>query len=335
MSPSVSITRRSTRSGHRYVVRFRLGGRETQPVHAGSFKTRKEAEARARWVAGEIASMRVPDMRLSASGRGPTLRTVIEAWLRSRVDVTAATRANYEAVVGRVVDGLGELRVDAITSQDIAAWVAQLVEAGTGRTVLDRCMAILRPALDDYRDPNPARSRSVKLPPLARQEVNPPPRRHWEAILENVSPQVGLVLRFLEGTGLRVGELVALSWGDVDVFGLRLLVRGGKTKAARRWVPVPAELVAAITDRLAPEDRDPQAPVFPGVLDGSLRMAMRRACIAAQIPLYSPHDLRHRYISLLVRSGMDPAAVSARVGHVRKSMTLDVYTHVFLGEEGF
>jgi len=46
MSPRASIAKRRVKGGWGCIVRFRLGGRETQPRHAGSFRTRK-AEARA------------------------------------------------------------------------------------------------------------------------------------------------------------------------------------------------------------------------------------------------------------------------------------------------
>jgi integrase len=57
-----------------------------------------------------------------------------------------------------------------------------------------------------------------------------------------------------------------------------------------------------------------------------------RVCVAAGVPVFSPHDLRHRRISLLVRSRVDPVSVSRRVGHARASMSLDVYGHVLIDD---
>lgn len=332
-SPSVYITRRQTKSGSRYVVRFRLGGRETQPLHAGSFKTRKEAEARARWVSGELAAMRVPDVRLAAKHGPVTVLAVVDGWLRTRVDVVPATLANYRAARDRIAEGIGREPVVSLSGSQVAEWVAELAHAGVGRTVLERCLALLRGALDEHRDPNPARSRAIRLPRVEREEVNPPPTRHWEAIVREISPHFRLVVRVLEATGLRIGELQALRWGDIDWERDRLHVRSGKTKAARRWVPVPEAVMDELAALVPREDRDLEAAVFPGLVDGSVRMAMRRACAAAGVPLYSPHDLRHRYITLLVRRGVDPVLVAALVGHTRKSLTLDVYSNLFMGEE--
>jgi integrase len=59
---------------------------------------------------------------------------------------------------------------------------------------------------------------------------------------------------------------------------------------------------------------------------------MGSACKLAGLIGYTPHDLRHRRISLWVRT--EPIAdVAAWVGHSKKSMTLDVYSHVMLAGE--
>ncbi|MBA3690838.1 MAG: site-specific integrase [Actinobacteria bacterium] len=339
MSPSVSVTKRARTSKDgkrsvRYIVRFRLGGKYSRPIHAGSFKTLREAEERRRWIAGELAGMRVPNLRaLDEVEASPTVPAAVRQWLAGRHDLTEDTRRNYGPAIDRIADYFVRTKVAEMTPRLVNEWIGDLIDDGVGRTVIDRCMSALRQGLDEYLDPNPARHRSVSLPRSERVEANPPPFAHWQLILDGVTAKVRLPLRVLEGTGLRVGELQRLTWGDVDFPGGRLFVRGGKTKAARRWVPVPAGLIEDI-ERLVPrEDREPEGRVFPGLLAGSLRMAMRRATRAAGIPLYSPHDLRHRYITLLVRQGMDPAAVSARAGHTRKSMTLDVYSHLLIDEE--
>lgn len=339
MSPSVNITRRRwvrKRDGKlqtRYVVRYRLGGRETQPLHAGSFVTRGEADARARWIAGELAAMRVPDLRqLSRAAEAPTVAAAVESWIASRHDLAETTRAGYRPAMRRILPELGRIRVAALTSEDIVAWIGRLVATGHSRSTIHHSLVVLRQALDEHRDPNPARHRSVRLPRSERLEATPPTHAHWQVILDGVSGRVRLPLRVLEGTGLRVGELQRLAWGDLDVPGGRLFVRGGKSRAARRWVPVPAPLMEEVEALRPREDRRADEPVFPGLLHVTLRMAMRRACLAAGIPNYSPHDLRHRYITLLVRHGMDPAAVASLAGHARKSLTLDTYSHLLLDE---
>ncbi len=59
---------------------------------------------------------------------------------------------------------------------------------------------------------------------------------------------------------------------------------------------------------------------------------MARACKLAGIPTYTPHDLRHRFISILVMSGVPITVVQKVAGHGRASVTLDIYSHVILDE---
>jgi integrase len=57
---------------------------------------------------------------------------------------------------------------------------------------------------------------------------------------------------------------------------------------------------------------------------------MRNACKNAGIASYSPHDLRHRFISVKIREGVPVTQID--IGHSRKSLTLDTYAHVLIDE---
>ena len=59
-----------------------------------------------------------------------------------------------------------------------------------------------------------------------------------------------------------------------------------------------------------------------------LRTAIARACRASGVPVFSPHDLRHRRISLLHRQGRSWGEIARFVGQRKLSLTADAYTHV-------
>jgi hypothetical protein len=69
-----------------------------------------------------------------------------------------------------------------------------------------------------------------------------------------------------------------------------------------------------------------------GRVRGRLRTAIARACKASGTPTWSPHDLRHRRISLWHRQGETWALIGARVGQRSLSVTADTYTHVLLDD---
>jgi integrase len=69
-------------------------------------------------------------------------------------------------------------------------------------------------------------------------------------------------------------------------------------------VYLPEWLMQAIEATCPLEDRIPQRRVFHSLHESAARQAMTRACRDAKIPHYSPHDLRHRRITLWHQSGV-------------------------------
>jgi integrase len=337
---SVWIERReSAAGGSRYLVKYRLGGRESAHRYAGSFGTRREALARSRWVGGELAAMRVPRLgELEASPTAPTLAEVAERWHASRVDVAAGTAVGHRVQLGRVLPLLGSRPVDQITSADVARLVGELHAAGRKRETIRKSLTVLAQVLDfaGVTD-NPARDRvRVRLPREERQEPTPPAAEQIEAVLGLMPRLYALAVLVLDATGMRVGELEqkGLRCGDLDEPNGRWRIRRAVEKGRRgRWVSLPPDLFAAVLATLPPrEDRAPDRPVFPGLTQERVRTAIARACKASGTPTWSPHDLRHRRISLWHRQGENWALIGARVGQRSLSVTADTYTHVLLDD---
>ena len=339
--PSVWIERReSADGGARYLVKFRLGGRESAHRYAGSFTTRREALARQRWVSGELAAMRVPHVRqLAAStATSPTLAEMAERWRSSRLDVADGTAVGHRVQLARVLPILGSLRVDEITPADVAELVAALHATGRKRETIRKSLTVLAQVLDfaGIKD-NPARDRiHVRLPRQEREEPNPPTAGQIEAVLPLMPRHYALAVLVLDATGMRVGELEekGLRCGDLDEPNTRWRIRRAVEKGRRgRWVSLPPDLFAAVIATLPPrEDRSPRQPVFPDLTQERLRTAIARACKASGTPTWSPHDLRHRRISLWHRQGETWALIGARVGQRSLSVTADTYTHVLLDD---
>jgi integrase len=169
----------------------------------------------------------------------------------------------------------------------------------------------------------------VKLPKRTREEPQPPTAEHWAAILGALNARHRLLLITVEQGGMRVGEAVSLTWGDVDAAGQPLRLRSNTTKRDRaRWVQLPAWLVDAIEATCPLEDRTPDRRVFQGCTESSAYAAMSRACKLAKVPHYSPHDLRHRRLTIWHQQGVPAREVAHRAGHSRTSESLDTYSHV-------
>jgi integrase len=153
------------------------------------------------------------------------------------------------------------------------------------------------------------------------------------------------LLATLVFAGLRIGELTALQWRDVDLAGNRLTVRASKTDAGMRQV----DLLPTLRDELtaykaqAPSTA-PNEFVFATaagseliqgnirrrVLDKAVAKANEKLIEAGTVPLpegLTPHKLRHTFASIVVALGVDPGSVMDQLGHTDPGFTLRVYRH--------
>lgn len=152
-------------------------------------------------------------------------------------------------------------------------------------------------------------------------------------------------------TGARSGELIALTWDDIqgDELHITKTVTGSggnrtvgppKSKAGRRVNQLPADALAALQahrERLATLGLESAGLVFPAesglMLDSSnvgraLKTWARLAGIHKDHWL-TPHELRHTYASMAIASGMTPVDLARQIGHADPGFTLKRYAHFF------
>jgi integrase len=306
--PSVWVSPRARKNGGKsYRVLFRLGGHESKLKWGGSFATRREALIRKAWIAGELAARRVPDLnQLREPEPAPTFADAAQRWQASRVDVAAATTVQHATALNRALPILGAHRLDQIGAREIGDLVAVLHADGKARESIRKTKTAIAMVFDHAGvRPNPARDPRVKLPRDDSEEPNPPSADHVEAVFRLIPSKHRLALLFLDWSGARVSAIDRTKVGDYDEVRRRVRLRKQTTKTRRAlWIELPPVLAEAIEATLPPrEDRDPEAPLFAGSGADALRTAIAKACRAAAVPLWSPHDLRHRRVSLLHLGG--------------------------------
>ncbi len=333
---STWIVIRKTRAGDkRYRVGWRAAGRASAIRYGGSFRTRREAEIRREWIARELAALRTPDVRALARQPAPvTIAVLAERWRASRLDVAAGTLQTYRVNLGRLLPRVGMLTVSEFDAERVAALVVELVDDGLARESLRKTLSTLAQVLDHAGvQPNPVRDPRVKLPRGEKRHVSPPTAEHVEAVCRLLPTRYRLPLLVLDASGMRVGELEQLTWGDVDEPHGRWRVSAGVSKTGRaRWVQMPDVLFRAVSELCPRDDRVPGRSVFEGFGADRFRTALTRACTAAGIPTFSPHDLRHRRVSLMHEQGVSWARIGELVGHGDIVTTARTYTHVVADE---
>jgi integrase len=245
--------------------------------------------------------------------------------------VSASTATTYEVNLGRILPRLGERAVAGVSVEDVTGLVADLTATGLARESIRKTLTTLAQVLDFAGiTPNPVRDRSVKLPPPDRAEIAPPSAAQVLAVLPTLAPRYRLPILVLDATGMRVGELERLAWGDVDEQEGRWRVSAAVAKTGRaRWVDVPERLFSAVSELCSRDDRTAERRLFEGVTADRLRTAITRACTASGVPAFSPHDLRHRRATLWHLGGVPAAQAASWLGHSAQEH-LRTYAHAVL-----
>lgn len=147
--------------------------------------------------------------------------------------------------------------------------------------------------------------------------------------------------QMLYWTGIRVGELLALTAGDFDFKNNMLTINKSyqrlhgedvitppKTEKSNRTIKMPQFLCDEMQEYLkmfySPNDGD---RIFP-ISKSYLHHEMDRGSKAAGVKRIRIHDLRHSHVSLLINQGYQAAAIADRVGHETVEIT-DRYTHIY------
>jgi integrase len=149
-------------------------------------------------------------------------------------------------------------------------------------------------------------------------------------------------------TGMRLGELLGLHWGDVDWNGKFIKVqrsfkrgRIDKTKTGKdRRVDMSDQLIIALSDLLTKRKQEalkegrgePIEIIFHKkenyIFQNSIRNIFKRILKKAKIRNMRLHDIRHTYASLLLSNGESPAYVKEQLGHSSIEITVDIYGHL-------
>jgi integrase/recombinase XerD len=261
------------------------------------------------------------------------------------------TISAYRADLSRYMAFLVERGVggpDAVTRDDITAWITSLRAAGAAASTIERRVA----AVKSFHRFLVRESVTTNHPTAALPLPQVPERLPDVASIEDIDRLLSqpfppgpvgyrdkAMLEVLYGCGLRVSELTGLDLRDVDLTEGYLRVFGKGSK--ERVTPISGAAAAALQDYLSHarpylktkrgvRRQDPDA-VFLNIRGGRLTRATIHALVHAYggrvgLDLH-PHTLRHSFATHLLEGGADLRALQEMLGHADISTT-QIYTHV-------
>ena len=343
------ITKRQDGEKTSYTVRFRDQHGQWREKSAGPL--RKHAEA--------LLSRVVEEVNAGTYGakekEDPTFGAFAEEFLKIKAaEVKPSTLVSYEGAVRRHLNPyLGDLRLSEITPARVQGLLVFLGEDGvspasigkiyrTFKVIIRRALALELINRDPTTAIKPPRTPDKEMGYLNAEEVS----RVLSASEEE--PALHAMVSIAVFSGLRVGEIMALRWQDIDFeTGVIRVVRSytrrhgysdPKTYAGRRAVPVIPRLVNTLKAYYEGQGNpDPEVLVFPG-RDGTpfdcynlLRYRFYPLLKRAGVKRIRFHDLRHTYASLCIAAGMDGKALQQAMGHSSITVTLNTYAHLLPG----
>ena len=143
-------------------------------------------------------------------------------------------------------------------------------------------------------------------------------------------------------TGMREGELLALSERDIDFEKKEISINKSyqrlerqdvittpKTRKSRRRVSIPDFLCRELLEYMEGPCYDKRNERCFPFSKAFLNYEMRRGCRNTGVKKIRVHDIRHSHVSLLIDQGFDALVIADRVGHENVSTTLNTYAHLF------
>ena len=278
-------------------------------------------------------------------------------WLENYIhpSVKVRTYERYKLIIEQHIrDKLGDMELNALSPLALQTFITRLLQSGNRRTgkglsanSINAVISVIQSSLkaahmlgftkeytaDKLKRPK-LKEKPVECFTLAEQ------KQIENAILNGKKDKLYGILLCLYN-GLRIGELIALQWSDIDfakgVLTVSrschdskdgLVIDEPKTQSSRRMIPLPKQLLP-ILKGIKKKSHSPFVvsangkPVSVRSYQRSFELLLKRL----DIPHKGFHSLRHTFATRALECGMDVRTLSEILGHKNPTVTLNRYAH--------
>lgn len=284
----------------------------------------------------------------------------IHAWLETvKKNETKPATFNRLMTSANTVESypIASILVCNLKTSDFQAYVNKLIADGYARTTIKKLMEIISAATryaynNRIIDFDPCKA--VKVPNEVHiikkpKDTTAYTKEEQEAIKPILSKHdyIGYyAIELMLETGMRVGEILALDWDDIDLAHRKIHVHktvvnlenksksyiqdSAKSKSSNRIVPLSVRAVAILKELQALSNKE---YLFDYEGDrlcySTLRRQCRRACESASIAFNGLHIWRHTFATNQYYRGTDVKILSKILGHANASITYNIYIHLY------
>jgi integrase len=277
--------------------------------------------------------------------------------------VRLSTYETYLDYIERlIIPELGHIALAELTTDDIQRFSNRLQENGRASATIHKIHQIIRPCLQKAVDNrllvwNPSQTTErPTIRPNAGEAMSEADMNRFLDVLEGETDKWRAIFLTLLGTGLRIGELLALEWNDIDlengIIHVRktlsrtkskgLVVNEPKTEASVGSVPVPQLALQAIKRHKTSQtvvmlrlgqayrNRKLAFPTDKGtyLIPRNVQRKYYALLQKAKIPHIKLHGLRHTFATRLLEQGEDLRTIQELLRHADFKTTAMIYAHV-------
>ena len=282
-------------------------------------------------------------------------KVIADEWLETKIiTIKESTYYNYVYFINKyIINILGDMTIEELQNYNFNEFITELMKTLSNKTIRDiLCIvkSILNYANEEY-DAN-IKIKKIKSPQLIQEKVEILSNREKgrlenACIRENTLKSIGILVCL--NTGLRIGEICALKWENINldknilyvkktlqrVYNkeerkTKVIIDVPKTISSIRAVPISNKLYEIIK-RLRKEYKDEdffltgnkEKYFEPRSYQKYFKDILRKCKIKG----YKFHTLRHTFSCNCIEVGMDAKSLSEILGHSKVEITLNRYVH--------
>lgn len=347
----------------RYEGRYVVGKTMTGKTRFGYVYGRQYTEVRNELLRKKAERLKAEDFPVRRCD--VLLRDWLHRWLENEL-LGSVKDSSYQTYLRQInvhlLPALGHFPLSELTPPVIHDFVSQMEEAGLAHGTVKGVFRLLNAALRFAQEEgmilkNPCRK--IRVQPKEAEEQRVLSRSEQERLRCAALEQNDLPALLSLYTGMRLGEVCALKWSDIDwekktitvrrtaqrtavwksSSGKRtaLMIGAPKSKRSHRTLPVPDFLFALLKkDFLAATDADSYLFGKTGAAEPrTMQRHFQRLTRALGFSGVHFHTLRHSFATRLLELGIDIQTVSALLGHHSAKTTLEFYGHSLSEQQAY
>lgn len=304
------------------------------------FKLQREAKE---WEANFLAAYKYDDKT--------TFGTVWERFteeMKPRQRIT--TQRGYESAGKHILPDFSTVPIGAMTEQQIILWQNKLLKKGYSESYLNKIDTMFRTVYryglkrcklnsDVFLDVKKIGKQTKRTDFWTIDQY----KAFYTVLCEHTkSPVAKIAFQVLFYCGLRIGELLALTAGDIDLDNHVIHINKSLQRIHKQDVITPPKTTKGIRDITIPSFLAKELEEYMGRIYGCnsdsrlfnisktvLYYPLRIYCDMANVPKISLHNLRHSHAAYLIEKGVSYMAISERLGHENVNITLGIYGHLY------